>query len=137
MCPHAVATQERTTASDVYALGLVQLQVIFGQPDVFKAKQAAHYVRNGENFLKFVDRLMPGDRPAGILEEVIALALSCCSFSPHQRPAVGCAVESQQANDTVIARLVEVQKKWCQPQSFGGRLAAVIGQPESNIALIK
>ena len=95
MCPHALHNRERTTASDVYALGLVQLQLIFGEPDVVKTKQAAHYVRNGESFLKFVDPLMPGDKPIGVLEELVALALSCCNFFPHLRPAVGCSAESQ------------------------------------------
>ena len=93
MCPHAAHTRERTTASDVYALGLVQLQVIFWQPDVVKTKQAAHKIRNGEDFLNFVDPLMPGDKPVGVLEEVLALALACCDFHPHLRPAVGSSAE--------------------------------------------
>ena len=93
LCPHAATSQVRTTASDVYALGLVQLQVIFGQPDVVKTKQAAHKIRSGENFLNFVDPLMPGDKPVGVLEEVLALALACCDFHPHLRPAVGCSAE--------------------------------------------
>ena len=79
----------------MYALGLVQLQVIFGEPDVVKTRQVADRVRKGENFLEFVDPHMPGDKPAGVLEELTALALSCCNYHPHLRPAVGSPAESQ------------------------------------------
>ena len=30
-----------------------------------------------------------------------------------------------------------VQNNWSEPQSFGGRLAAVVGQPDSNIAVVR
>ena len=40
-CPVAMDTWVYTIASDIYSLGLVLLQMLLGQPDVGKAKQAA------------------------------------------------------------------------------------------------
>ena len=40
-CPVAMDTWVYTIASDVYSLGLVLLQMLLGQPDVGKTKQAA------------------------------------------------------------------------------------------------
>ena len=40
-CPVAMETGVRTATGDIYALGLVLLQMLLGQPDAAKAKRAA------------------------------------------------------------------------------------------------
>ena len=54
-------TGVRTTASDVYSMGVVLLQLILGEPDVMVAKRTAEALREGDAGAAVPDPYMPGD----------------------------------------------------------------------------
>ena len=117
----------RTVFSDVYSLGLVMLQVIFGEADIKKTKQLAQQLWKGEPFHEMVDALMPGERPAEILGELICLALACTRIdNANYRPKVGSPMGAPLDDSTILSRLAAVQLHWSRPHIFAGRLEALV-----------
>ena len=122
-CPMAAHTGVRTTASDVYSMGVMLLQLILGEPDVVATKRIAEALREGDESAAVPDLYMPGDQPRQVVEAAFALALACTRIdSPNYRPKMGVRPGAPPDDSTVLAQLEAMLRHGEEPHVLEGRL---------------
>ncbi|XP_015696477.1 U-box domain-containing protein 33-like isoform X2 [Oryza brachyantha] len=107
MDPLFFITGELTAESDVYAFGVVILQVLTGLPHVNIAEQVREAIRM--DAVHCVLDASAGSWPEVQADKLLRLALRCCSLERKRRPAITCDAEWRSLD--ILQRMAKAQTK--------------------------